>query len=314
MPALKTSLVLLLAVLYLAACSTFDRQGVIQTLAVNQAGNASVPNVPFFPQEKYQCGPASLAMMLVWAGVEVDPVQLKPLLYVPDKRGSFQLEMSAAVRKYNRIAFLIPPNYRSLLQELQAGHPVLVFQNLGLSWYPEWHYAVLTGIDLEAGEARLHSGTIADYHLNLATFDKTWQRSHRWAMVVLPPHSVPASVGVTAYTKVVYDLERSGRSELAMSAYQAAIKHWPSDIDLKMALANLNYTKSLYQRALDLYQDVLSLEADYAPAHNNLAQAYFSMGEYQAALKHAEQAVRLAGPFQASYQDTLNSVKHKLAN
>src|SRR2546422_3737218 len=32
-----------------------------------------------------------------------------------------------------------------LLAEVAAGHPVLVFQNLGLHWIPRWHFAVAVG-------------------------------------------------------------------------------------------------------------------------------------------------------------------------
>ena len=53
----------------LAACST--------TLEIDQLRNSpatysqqrvEIPDVPFFAQEQYQCGPAALAMLLSWTG------------------------------------------------------------------------------------------------------------------------------------------------------------------------------------------------------------------------------------------------------
>ena len=47
--------------------------------------------IPFFPQEDYQCGPAALAMILVNAGLEVVPEDLVEKVYIPDRRGSLQI-------------------------------------------------------------------------------------------------------------------------------------------------------------------------------------------------------------------------------
>ena len=52
-------------------------------------------SVPFFAQEEYQCGPAALAMLLNYSAVDVSPEELVPLVYVPDKQGSYPLEIVA---------------------------------------------------------------------------------------------------------------------------------------------------------------------------------------------------------------------------
>src|SRR5690606_32243644 len=92
--------------------------------------------MPFFAQDRYQCGPAALATMLGAAGVDVTPEQLVPLVYVPQRKGSFQVEMLAAARRFGRLAYPLEPRLDALLREVRGGHPVLVLQNLGLDWYP----------------------------------------------------------------------------------------------------------------------------------------------------------------------------------
>ena len=37
----------------------------------NLPAKVEIPNVPFFPQQKYYCGPAALAMVLAWSGLPV---------------------------------------------------------------------------------------------------------------------------------------------------------------------------------------------------------------------------------------------------
>ena len=52
-------------------------------------------DVPFHPQERYQCGPAALATVLGWSGVAVSPEELVARLYVPARQGSLQPEVQA---------------------------------------------------------------------------------------------------------------------------------------------------------------------------------------------------------------------------
>ena len=99
----------------------------------------------------------------------------------------------ASARRSDRLAVPLH-GLQPLLAELAAGHPVLVLQNLGLDWYPQWHYAVAIGYDLEAGTLTLHSGEQAAEVTPLATFAQTWQRAEQWGLLVLPPDSLPAAV------------------------------------------------------------------------------------------------------------------------
>ncbi|MEX1237141.1 MAG: PA2778 family cysteine peptidase, partial [Pseudomonadales bacterium] len=118
----------------------------------------SLTEVPFFPQQAYQCGPAALATLLQTSQVNVSPDALVPLVYLPARRGSLQIEMLAASRTFGRIAYRLSPSLTNVLKQVQGGRPVLVMQNLGLSWYPRWHYAVVVGYDLPRREIVLHSG------------------------------------------------------------------------------------------------------------------------------------------------------------
>ena len=69
-------------------------------------------DVPFFPQERYQCGPAALATVLDYSGREVGPDELVPLVYVPERQGSFQVEMLAATRRHER-GYLSSPIWKA---------------------------------------------------------------------------------------------------------------------------------------------------------------------------------------------------------
>ncbi|MFZ3159744.1 MAG: PA2778 family cysteine peptidase, partial [Rhodoferax sp.] len=105
--------------------------------------------VPFFPQEAFECGPAALAMVAHAAGVRVSPETLVDQVYLPGRQGSLQPEMLAAARRQGLLAYPLKPRIEAVLREVAAGKPVLVFQNLAFSIYPVWHYAVVMGFDRE---------------------------------------------------------------------------------------------------------------------------------------------------------------------
>lgn len=294
----------------LSACST--------TLEIDQLRNSpdaqthlrsEIPDVPFFAQERYQCGPAALAMVLNWADQSVTPEELKAKVYIPERKGSFQLEMVAATRTYQRIPYVLTAGWQSLLAEVEAGNPVLVLQNLGLSWFPNWHYAVVKGIDIASNEIILHSGTTENYITSLRTFERTWQRANKWAMVALPADRVPASADALSYVKTVSYFENQGELDVAMQAYRAAIVRWPTEVVLLVALGNVYYQRGLLADARSMYETAVNVDGEYAPARNNLAQVLLESGELEDARVHAQIAVQSGGIHASQYQQTLQQIE-----
>ncbi|MFV1984343.1 MAG: PA2778 family cysteine peptidase [Thiohalomonadales bacterium] len=266
----------------------------------------------FFPQQKYQCGPAALATVLNDSGITVEPKQLTPLVYIPEKKGSLQIELIAATRRFGRIPYLIQPQLQDLLNEVKAGKPVLVFQNLGLNWYPQWHYAVVVGFDLVKNEIILRSGVEKQHRVNVALFERTWARAGYWALRILKPGEFPVAVDELRYLKALVSLERLNKwSELIIS-YRRAIKKWPNNKNFHMGLANSYYSSMQLVQAKKHYSQIIAQWSKYAPAYNNLAQVYLDTNDFANALKYVKKAIALAGRHQKIYQTTLSEIQSKL--
>jgi hypothetical protein len=201
----------------LTACSALQTQEIVDTRGKLPL-RTEVVDVPFFAQERYHCGPAALAMVLAWSGLPVTQDDLVSEVYTPARQGTFRTDMLAAARRHGRLAVEIG-GLRDLLAEIAAGNPVLVFQNLALSWYPQWHYAVAIGYDLEAREITLHSGLDERRVLPLSVFERTWKRGDYWAVVVLPPERMPVSGEETAVLKAAAGLERVEKYSEAATAH-----------------------------------------------------------------------------------------------
>ena len=300
---------LLAGLVILTACSTSS-----QVVRLTEASPARFPlnvmldEVPFYPQDAYQCGPAALATALQHSNVKTSVDELVTSVYIPARRGSLQLEMLAATRREGRIPYMIEPSLEALISEVSGGSPVLVFQNLGLEWLPQWHYAVVVGFDLEARTITLRSGTIKDYRINLSLFEKTWRRTGNWGFVVLAPGELPADSTPLHYLEAVLPLETAADPAIAITSYQAAIRHWPDTPLFRVALGNFYYQSGSLELARIEYESLTNQHPQFADGHNNLAQVLLELGQGPLATAHARKAVSLGGPRAATYRKTLNEI------
>lgn len=272
-----------------------------------------VPDVPFHAQEKYQCGPATLAMALNWSGVAVEPAELVPDVYTPAKKGSLQPEMIGATRRRGRLAYPIY-GVDPLLKEVAAGHPVIVLQNLGFSWFPTWHYAVVIGYDLDEGDIVMHSGMSRRRMVGWKVFDRTWRRSAYWGMVVLPPGTLPASATEETYLNSVLGLEQVKNWTAASRAYEAALSRWHDSLGALMGLGNSRYRSGDLDGAVDAFRRAMANHSDSGAAHNNLAHVLAETGQCDEALTVIQSAVSLGGPGVDLYRKTEAEIRDKIAS
>jgi tetratricopeptide (TPR) repeat protein len=266
---------------------------------------------PFFPQELYHCGPAALATALNAIDINVSPDQLVPEVYIPSRKGSLQIEMLAAARRHGALAVKIEPELGAVLKEIAAGNVVLVMQNLGLSWAPSWHYAVVVGYDLDKELIWLRSGTFERFEMSLSAFQRTWARSKYWAFVALKPGDLPASAGVDAVISALITLEKTAGAAKASVAYAAAAKRWPGNLVLLTGLGNSAFVIGDLTGAAAAFREATSAHPDSAVAHNNLANVLLAQGDVLAAKESAEKALRLADKdqkLQSQIQKTLDEI------
>ena len=274
--------------------------------------HAELTGVPYFAQDAFQCGPASLAMSLNAAGIAVTPETLKPELYLPDRHGSLQVEMLAATRRQGATAYQLAPELNDMLREIAAGTPVVVLQNLAFAWYPVWHYAVAIGYDLDRAEIILRSGPEQRQVLPMRTFEYTWARSGYWAMVALPPGKIPVTAEATSFIAAVSALEKTGEPEQVQSTYIAALERWPGNLSAQIGVGNTAYRMHDLAKAETAFRQAAHDHPDSVAAFNNLAQTLADQARYEDALAAARRAVSLGGPLAQTAQETLADIEHKM--
>lgn len=256
---------------------------------------AELTETPFFPQEQYQCGPAALATALNAVSIAVTPDQLTPEVYVPSRQGSLQIEMLAAARRHGAVSVQIPPRLDAVMQEIAAGNVVVVMQNLGFSWVPSWHYAVVVGYDADKELIWLRSGPYQRQEMSLSAFQRTWARSEYWAFVALPPGQLPASADADELAKALIAYEKNAAAPAKKMAYQTAVKKWPDHLVLLMGLGNAAYAAGDLSLAAGSFRHVTEVHPESAAAYNNLANVLLAQKQISQAEAVATKGLSLAG-------------------
>jgi tetratricopeptide (TPR) repeat protein len=266
--------------------------------------HAELKQVPFFPQTEYQCGPAALATVLASAKVKVKPDDLVSQVYVPGRKGSFQVEMLAAARRHGMISYELAPRYEDVLREIAAGTPVILLQNLGAGPFDSWHYAVAVGYDLEDNHLVLRSGDQQRHVMNAGVNEFVWRKSGYWAMVVVPPNRIPATAHEATWLSAVAAFERVGSPRAARTAYATFLKRWPENVSASVGLANTYHASGEFKEAERVLRAALARDPDSVVVLNNLAQTLSDQGRNLEALVYINRAAAAGGPYADAVSET----------
>ena len=248
---------------------------------------------PFYPQERYQCGPAALTTVLTTSGAVVALDDIVDKVYLPERKGSLQVELLAATRTEGRLPYVIDGTLSAIRNELEAGRPVVVLQNLGVAAIPRWHYAVVVGINADRSEVILRSGTDRRRITSVRTFLHTWRRGEYWAMVVLRPDELPAEVNRERYFSAIAALKQTGRLDEAALAWRTAEDRWPENPVALFGLGNTEGALGNFAVAEKIYRALLEQDGSLLVARNNLALVLAEQGEFEAAIGEIEATLEM---------------------
>lgn len=292
----------------LGGCATQSTQ-IQRERPADLPARIELKDTPFFPDDTHFCGPAALATSLSAAGLTTRPESLVDEVFLPDRKGSLQIEMLAGARRHDAVATIIPGTLEALLREIAAGHPVVVLQNLGLSWAPSWHYAVAMGYDLNQDILLLRSGPMKRQELSFRTFEHTWNRSQRWAFVALPPGQLPATATEEETTRALVAFERSAPASESARAYRSGLERWPGNATLAMGLGNALYASDDKTGAEQVFRRAAQTH-NMAAAYNNHARVLLELGRRAEARRAAEKGLAVAGPLRPMLLETLKSIEN----
>lgn len=234
--------------------------------------------------------------------------ELTQMLYTPGAKGTFQNDVIAATRRSGLIA--VPVNkMKNILNEINNQHPILVFQNLGLTWFPKWHYAVVVGYDLNANEMILHSGESKNFRMKIPTFEKIWERVDHWGLIIVNPGTIPETASEFDMVKATAALEVSGKLDAAIKSYEKIITKWPESLGSLVGLGNIYFQREDYKKSQTWLKQAIDYHPEAAGAWHNYALALSANGKIHDARAAAKKAIELADTHSYNaYKESLKSL------
>lgn len=267
-------LFILLSLFSLTSCATY--RATQSNALLKDPGNLEkkvvIKEVPFIKQKENYCGPAALGMMLNYVGYSVTMDDLAKQMYTPKQKGSLPTDVISTTRRHGFLAVPIA-DLRSILTEVSAQKPVMVFQNLGIKQYTAWHYAVVVGYDLEDKKVILHSGVDKFKKVDIKEFERTWDIAGQWSIVVLPPGSLAETADDLSHVAAAAALEHLGKINEAEVSYLSVLKRWENSLGALIGMGNITFNRKDYQESVAYLTKAIESHPNSAMAWHNLAIA-----------------------------------------
>jgi hypothetical protein len=146
--------------------------------------------LPFFPQEAFQCGPAALATVInYWYGKAgaaktLTPETIGAEIYSPSARGVLGIDLELYARKSGFQAEQAAGTIDRLKSSIDQGVPPLLLVDYGFSLYQRNHFMVVKGYSdsaLLVNSGRRENELVANEDLL-----KVWKKTGYWMLLVKP--------------------------------------------------------------------------------------------------------------------------------
>lgn len=253
----------------------------------------NLSGVPYFNQKENHCGPATLAMVLKSKGISFNHAELEDMSMTKKAEGTFQTEMISTTRRKGLLPITVT-SLSDVLKEVSEGHPVIVFQNLGMSLYPVWHYAVVTGYNLEGPDIILHSGETKFKKMDMRLFERSFILGGKWGLVILSPDQLSSTGTELKVAEAAAFLESIGKLPEAELAYQTMLTKWPRSLPALIGLGNISYQRKDFKKSVQQLRKAAHFHSTSALAWHNLAIAEESAGYLRRAKYSSQEALKLA--------------------
>jgi hypothetical protein len=123
---------------------------------------------------------------LVYWGSFAPPEALREEIYLRSIRGSLGLDllMAAERRGYEATSYL--GSITRVVEEIDAGHPIIALLDTGSWIFSKGHFVVITGYDLSRRGIYVHSGSTSDQFVSFDAFIDAWKTTGYWTLRIVP--------------------------------------------------------------------------------------------------------------------------------
>jgi len=144
-----------------------------------------ISDVPFFPQEDYQCGPASLASILTFWNIHTEPDEIGREIFSKSARGTLTIDMMLYAQKQGLHVQQFKGGIDALRNYVDSGYPLIVLVDYGISLFQMNHFMVVIGYTNDG--VIVHSGKTPKKFLHEKDFLSSWKKTDYWTLLIKKP-------------------------------------------------------------------------------------------------------------------------------
>jgi ABC-type bacteriocin/lantibiotic exporter with double-glycine peptidase domain len=137
-------------------------------------GSYEIAGVPFVKQETHFCGPASLASVLTYYGLDQDQGVIAKSVYTEKLGGALVTDLQNYAQGKGLQTQLGQGTSDEIKNFLKEKRPVIVLVDFGFWVFSQPHYLVITGFNDSGFIA--HTGYQASKLFGYAEFEKIWKK------------------------------------------------------------------------------------------------------------------------------------------
>lgn len=132
-----------------------------------------IPNVPFFKQTKYHCGPAALACVYNFHGVRQSADEISERIYSREQKGSLNLQLLIDAREQGLSATMYSGSFEKIKDAVDSEKPLILMLSEGAD---ALHYVVVVGYEgSDLSTIITHDGYEPHKEYSRDTLEKKWR-------------------------------------------------------------------------------------------------------------------------------------------
>ncbi len=166
--------IVLLIILIFFSCSSYHIQ--------KSYNGKIIENVPFYSQLEYQCGPASLAGVMNYHGLNIIPEKIAEEIFSKSAKGTLTLDMLLYARSKGLKTIQYSGNMDDLRFNIDSDYPLIVLVDYGFLFYKHHHFMVVIGYN-DMGVI-INSDTSEKQFIKTEDFLKIWQKTNYWTLLI----------------------------------------------------------------------------------------------------------------------------------
>lgn len=148
----------------------------------HKSHNKIIENVPFYPQQEYQCGPASLAGVMNYQRIDITPDKIADDIFSKSAKGTLSLDMVIYAKNKGFKAMQYTGSMNDLKANINSGYPLIVLVDYGFLFYQQNHFMVIIGYN-DYGVI-VNSNTVEHQFIDAESFVNAWEKTNYWTLLI----------------------------------------------------------------------------------------------------------------------------------